>query len=127
MAKFAIGNRDAEKWTIEEVEKIIFQMLDNCKNDKNILCLQDAIHSVDLYSSSLNYLIEKYPVFESIKGDMNSIIIGRINNGALKGLFVPTPAIFRMKQCGEKDESAVDHKNNGASFEPPVIRFKPSE
>ena len=127
MAKFQIGNKEAEKWTFEEVEKIMFQMLDNCKTDENILCLQDAIHSVDLYSSSLNYLIGLYPVFESIKSDMNSIIIGRINKKALKGEFVSTPAIFRMKQCGEKDESAINHQNNGASFEPPIIKFKSSE
>ena len=120
MPKFAIGNKEAEKWTFEEVEKIMFQMLENAKTNKDILCLQDAIFSVNLYSSSLNYLLEIHPVFESIKKDIQDIIVARVNSGALKGDFVSTPAIWRMKQCGEKDESAINHQNNGGAFEQPL-------
>ena len=115
--RFKIGNKAAEKWSEEEVEKIIFDMRDNAETNDSVLCLQDAIRSVDLYSSSLNYLIDKFPVFENIKKDIQDIITARINKGALMGDFVPAPAIWRMKQLGEKDEQELNHKNNGGKFE----------
>ena len=101
---FEIGNKLAEKWTQEETEKIMEQMRENTKNNENILCLQDAIHSVDLYRSGLDYLTDKFPVFGNIKKDIQEIIIGRVNRKALSNEFNATASIFRMKQCGEKDE-----------------------
>lgn len=127
MAQFQIGNKEAEKWEEEDVRLIIEQMRFNATNDSKILCLQDAIHSVNLYSSAMTYFMEKFPVFANIKKDIQDVIVSRVNAKALNNEFNPTASIWRMKQCGEKDESAVDHKNNGASFEPPVIRFKSSE
>ena len=127
MAKFAIGNKEAEKWTEEEARHIIEQMRANAIESDKILCLQDAIHSVDLYSSAMTYFMKKFPVFASIKKDIQEIITARVNAKALNGEFNATASIWRMKQCGEKDESAIDHRNNGASFEPPIIKFKSSE
>lgn len=109
MNEFEIGNKAAEKWTEAEVKKTIEQMRENAHKDSEILCLQDAIFSVDLYSSGLNYLIDKFPVFENIKKDIQDIIISRINKGALKGDLTPSPAIWRMKQCGEKDKVETEH------------------
>ena len=126
MPKFAIGNKEAEKWSEEDVRLIIEQMRSNAENNEKILCLQDAIHSVNLYSSAMTYFMEKFPVFASIKKDIQEIITARVNAKALSGEFNATASIWRMKQCGEKDESAINHQNNGASFEPPVIRFKNS-
>ena len=127
MARFEIGNKEAEKWTEEDTRLIIELMRTNAIDSDKILCLQDATHSVNLYSSGLNYLLDKFPVFEAIKKDIQSIVTARVNAKALTGEFNATASIWRMKQCGEKDESAINHQNNGASFEPPVIRFKPSE
>lgn len=101
--RFKIGNKAAEKWTEEEVEKVMFQMLENARKNEDILSLQDAILSVELYSSSLNYLVNKYPVFENIKSDVQDVIISRINKGGLKGDFNPTVVVWRSKQLGEKD------------------------
>lgn len=127
MAKFQIGNKEAEKWEEEDVRLIIEQMRTNAIKDDKILCLQDAIHSVNLYSSSMTYFMEKFPVFANIKKDIQEIVTSRVNSKALTGEFNATASIWRMKQCGEKDESAINHQNNGASFEPPIIKFKSSE
>ena len=127
MAKFQIGNKEAEKWKEEDVRLIIEQMRTNAIKDDKILCLQDAIHSVNLYSSSMTYFMEKFPVFANIKKDIQEIVTSRVNSKALTGEFNATASIWRMKQCGEKDESAINHQNNGASFEPPIIKFKSSE
>ena len=124
MAQFEIGNKAALKWTESEVRALFEKMLLNARNDDGILCIQDAIMSVDLYMSSVNYLIEKFPVFESLKADINNVIISRINKGALTGQFNPTASIWRMKQSGEKDSSDINHQNNGGKFEQPRIVFK---
>lgn len=111
--RFKIGNKAAEKWTEDEVEKKMFQMLENAKNRSDILCFQDAVLSVDLYPSSINYLINKFPVFNSIKEDIGSIIIARVNKGALQGDFNPTASIWRQKQLGEKDQQYQETKHSG--------------
>jgi len=116
MPVFGKGNKAAEKWTEEEARKLVEKMRDNAKNDISILSLQDAILSVDLYSTSLNYIIDKFPVFETIKKDINDIIIARINKGALKGDYNPTAGIWRMKQLGERDERTVDNKSSDGSM-----------
>lgn len=126
MAQFEIGNKAALKWTEEEVRALFERMLLNARNNDDILCIQDAIMSVDLYMSSVNYLVEKFPVFESLKADINNVIISRINKGALTGQFNPTASIWRMKQSGEKDSSDINHQNNGGKFEQPRIVFKKS-
>jgi len=118
MARFAIGNEDAKKWDEEAVKKIFIQMLENTANDEKILSLQDSILSVDLYSSSINYLVDKYPVFESIKKDIADVIIARINNKALNNEFNATASIWRFKQLGEKDEKVVDNKSSDGTMSP---------
>ena len=114
--RFQIGNKEAEKWTIGTVREIFMKMLKNAKEVETILCLQDAILSVDLYSSSLNYLVEKFPVFENIKKDVQDIILSRINKGALTGTYVASPSIWRMKQLGEAEKQEFNHLNNGGTF-----------
>ena len=114
--RFKIGNEAALKWTEEKVSDIFAKMVENTKNDAKILCLQDAIMSVDLYSSSINYLIDKFPVFENIKKDIQDIIISRINTKVLNNEFNPTASIWRFKQLGEKDEKVIDNKSSDGSM-----------
>lgn len=109
MAKFEIGNKEAEKWTEEDARIIIEQMRTNTVEDSKILCLQDAIHSVGLYRSGMDYLTDKFPVFGNIKKDIQEIITARVNAKALNSEFNATASIWRMKQCGEKD--IVETKN----------------
>lgn len=113
MAQFAIGNKEAEKWTEEEVRLIIEQMRTNATNDSKILCIQDAIHSVNLYSSAMTYFMDKFPVFANIKKDIQDVIVGRVNAKALNNEFNATASIWRMKQCGEEDKQGIDHTTKG--------------
>lgn len=108
---FQLGDKAAEKWTYDEVEKIMHQMRENAKNNNDVLCLQDAIASVDLYTSSLNYLLDKFPNFENIKKDIQDLIIRRINKNALEGDYTPAASIWRMKQLGERDTQYQETKN----------------
>ena len=126
MAQFKIGNKEAEKWTVEDAISMFLHIRDLSKND-NVNSLQDAILKAGYFSSGFYYLLGKFPVLESIKKDCLDIIVAGVNQKSLEGKFPAAPAIWRMKQCGEKDESAINHQNNGASFVPPLIKFKVSE
>jgi hypothetical protein len=125
--RFKIGNKEAEKWTFEEVEKLFEKMYDLALTDSSILCFQGACLAVNYRSSHVDYFIKKFPVFENTKKDIQNVIVNRVNEGALKGTLVSTPAIFRMKQLGEVDESNYNMKNNGGSFETTVSQLSTDE
>ena len=108
MAQFEIGNKEAEKWTEEDAIGIFNQIRQSAKK-VDINSVQAAILDVGLYSSGFYYLLEKFPVLESIKKDIYDIIVSGVNQRALDGTFSAAPSIWRMKQCGEKD--VVETKN----------------
>ena len=92
MAKFEIGNKEAEKWTEEEAIELFLSIRELCK-DSNINSLQDAILKANHYHSGYYYLLKKYPVLDSIKEDSQNIIIAGVNQKALDGTFNPTASI----------------------------------
>jgi hypothetical protein len=114
MARFKIGNKEAEKWTEDAVYDIFSRMLKVAESDDNVLCMQDVLKHPDikLYRSGLDYLVGKFPDFGKYKRDIQDVIISRVNRGAIKGDFAGTPAIFRMKQLGEEDRTTVDSNVN---------------
>lgn len=111
LTRFKIGNKDAEKWTEEEVLDKLEEMYDNSSNDDNILCFKDACISVGYRDSHIDYFFKKFPVFEFYKKDIQSVIVSRINRNALRNKFNATAAIWRMKQLGEKDTAEVKQTN----------------
>ena len=115
MAKFAIGNKEAEKWTEEDAIEIFNKVRDSAKKT-DINSVQAAILDVGLYSSGFYYLLEKFPVLESIKKDIHDIIVSGVNQSALDGTFSAAPSIWRMKQCGEVDKQEVKSDINLTTF-----------
>jgi len=124
MAQFEEGNNAAEKWTEEEATKMFQIIYDNAEADSNILCIQDAFLAIPMRGSTFYYLIEKFPVLDKFKKDIQDVIISRVNKEALRNKFNSTASIWRMKQLGERDEKSVDHTTGGDKFEPPIIKFK---
>jgi hypothetical protein len=106
--RFQIGNKDAEKWTVENAYDLFEEMFLNSEEDNNILCFNDACKSVEFRHSHIEYIIKKFPVFEDYKKDIQETIISRINKEALTNNFNSTASIWRMKQLGERDNKEVD-------------------
>ena len=96
-------------------------MLENAKVDDNILCFQDACQSINWRVSKIDYWIKKIPKLSMYKKDVQDTILSRINKKALLGQHVPAPAIWRMKQLGEKDEQKINHQNNGGEFKSSTV------
>ena len=79
------------------------EMLENAMKDPEILCFQDACLSIGCRSTKIDYWVNKMPVFESYKKEIQNVIISRINNKALNNKFNATQSIWRQKQLGERD------------------------
>lgn len=105
---FKLGDKAAEKWTFEESENVFKEILTEARKNT---CKWYSIQEVVLENNSLiphrtfYYLLEKYPILQSYKKEINDLIIARVNKGALLGDLVPAPAIWRMKQLGETDRT----------------------
>ena len=79
------------------------EMYENSLNDKDILCFQDACLSIGWRPTKVDYWVNKMPIFEDIKKDIQDVIVSRINGKGLKGDYNATMCIWRSKQLGEKD------------------------
>lgn len=112
MAKFEIGNKAAEKWTEEEAIKAFESMLEYATSHNDVLSVQQAYIDFGMPCATYYYLIDKHPVLETIKKGINDLLISRINKGSLVGDYISTPAIWRMKQLGEKDTQHQEINSN---------------
>jgi hypothetical protein len=108
ITSFKVGNKAAEKWTEEEAVNSFELALELTLKDKDILCVQDAFFAIPMRPTTAHYLMDKFPVLEDIKKDINDRVISRVNKGALEGDYNPTAGIWRMKQLGERDERHID-------------------
>jgi len=111
---FKKGDKAAEKWTLSEAKMVFTELIDIVVKDEDFLSFQDVtLYNDKIPYSTFYYLLNKFPILDSFKKQLNDIIISRVNKGALKGDYVSTPAIWRMKQLGEKDQQFQDLTSNG--------------
>lgn len=125
MAQFQHGNQAAATWTEAEAIKLLESMCSYALNDSDVLCFTDACMKCGFSPSHVAYLVDRFPVLETIKKDVQAYITSRINKGALTGDYVSTPAIWRMKQLGEKDQQFQEVTGkDGAPVMTPTFVFK---
>lgn len=98
------GNTFARKWDPEELIKQFELAIEEAKKNDEILCLYDAVDQTDLPLTTYDWYASKDPVLGALKRECQKQISRRINKSALKGEFSSAPAIWRMKQLGERDE-----------------------
>lgn len=108
--RFEIGNRYAQEWTLENALPRFEDALKYAEDDDACLCLQDAIAQTGIPSRSFYELAKNHPVLQSIKQDIAEQIIRRVNRFSLDRISPSpaSPAIWRMKQLGEKDQQYVE-------------------
>jgi len=118
---FKLGDKAAEKWTEEESIKVFEAILMEARKES---CDWYSMQEVVLKNHTLvphrtfYYLLEKFPILQSYKKEINDIIISRVSKGALLGDFVPAPAIWRMKMLGERETTEVINTNINTNVEP---------
>ena len=125
MATFQHGNQAAATWTEEAAVNLLLYMCDFAMHDDDVLCFTDACVKSGYSPSHVAYLVKRFPVLEDIKKDVQNYIASRINKGALTGGYVATPAIWRMKQLGEKDQQFQEVTGkDGTAVTQPMFVFK---
>jgi hypothetical protein len=98
---FKEGNKANEKYDLETAKQVFRQIIDETK-EKDWLSIQEAVvYNGVIPFSTFYYLLTKFPELENLKIELQSIIIARINKGAILGNYAPAPAIFRQKMLGE--------------------------
>lgn len=107
---FEIGNKYAQEWTLENALPRFEDAYKFAYEDSSCLCLQDAIMQTGIPSRTFYQLAKNHDVLQTIKEDIHDVIISRVNRLALDKIApVPaSPAIWRMKQLGERDEQHIN-------------------
>lgn len=103
------GNNYASEWTLENALPRFEDALKRSENDE-CLCMQDAVKNSLIPPTTFYYLADNHEVLKSIKEQINANIIIRINKLALDRISPApaSPAIWRMKQLGERDEQHIN-------------------
>jgi len=110
---FQKGHQWACKRTAEEWLSIFEEMREYLEDQKNeIYSIQDVFTYFRIPHDVFYSKIKGSEEIASIKNDIVAMIISRINKGALLGTYAPSPAIFRLKQLGERDEQHINTTAN---------------
>ncbi len=108
---YNVNNKYNQKHTEEEAENLFWEMFEDVRDDKEMLCVQDVYLNKGIPESTYYWLINNYNTVADIAKDIKAVLLSRINKGSLKGDLVSTPSIWRMKQLGEKDKQEVVNTN----------------
>ena len=111
------GNKYTQEWTLENAQPRFEDALKYAMENDECLCLQDAIFQTGIPVSTFKYLVANQKVLASIKEEIMSAIIIRVNKRAIKNEAPAAAAIWRMKQLGEIDEQ---HVNQTGNTQPPI-------
>lgn len=109
-----IGNKLAEKYTLEEVLPVFEEVIEDAKRGK-YLSIQEAVMHCPYSRQGFYYLCDKFDVLDNLKKELNDIIIAIVNRKGLEGEYNPTSSIWRMKQLGERDKQEVTQTNIDAT------------
>lgn len=102
------GNQYAREWTLENALPRFEDALEYATNNDECLCFQDAIFQSGIPSRTFYHLADNHEVLQTIKQSIADRIISRINRKSLQNIYVAAPAIWRMKQLGEKDQQYLE-------------------
>lgn len=104
-----LGNKYTQEWTLDNAMCRFEDALKYATENESCLCIQDAILQSGIPSRTFYYLADNHEVLRDIKQEINDLVIIRVNKLALDRLnpCPAAPAIWRMKQLGERDEQHV--------------------
>lgn len=105
---FEKGNKYSQEWTLENALPRFVDALEYSRSSDDCLCLQDAIAQTGIPYSTFDYLANNHDVLRLIKESIKNEVIRRVNRLAINDLAPASPAIWRMKQLGERDEQHIN-------------------
>ena len=110
--RFAKGNTCSQSRSLAEWLDL-FQKMKDYLRASDLLSLNELLDKFDVPYSTFKDNCLKYKELNSFRDDLRSILIARINRGAIKNEFNPTSSIWRMKQLGEVDSRDINNNHSG--------------
>jgi hypothetical protein len=115
-----IGNKSAEKWNLKEAT-LFFEKAYEIAKQEGVYHLTDIAVQLDTYQELFSYLIKKYPVFNTIKKKIDTLLVSRLNRGGLEGTLREGMTKFNLSanyNWKEKSEvkNETEHKFTGDPF-----------
>jgi len=106
---FKPNNKEAEKWTLKETESFFNESL-KMSEQKDIYFIGTIASSLKSYRQIYDYLLVKYPVFNTIKEKIDCNIENNLFLAGLTDRDISTPlAIFGLKNSHNwKDKTEVE-------------------
>lgn len=110
-----IGNKIAEKWTLEKAQDLFRQMRDYQLNADNVVFIGQMCDKFNIYIELVSFLADKFKddefVFQTYK-QISTTCQTRLYAGALAGKFRERSALFGLTAnhgwTGERSESKVE-------------------
>lgn len=136
------GNKYHEKWTEKDALKLADDLIawlqveptyeltasGGKRIDKVNLYKIDFLSRRGLSKTKIRDLCNRFPSFCLKIEEADLIQESRLLKYGSENKINTTIAIFSLKNChGYADRQEFDHKNNGASFEPPIITISKYE
>lgn len=132
------GNKYHEKWTEADALKLADDLIEwlqvepeyettlNGRRVENInLYKVDFLSQRGLSKCKISQLCVRFPSFREKIEEADAIQEARLLKYSAMSKINTSVAIFSLKNChGYADRQEFDHKNNGASFEPPIIKIE---
>lgn len=105
-----IGNKNAEKWTFEEAEKLLLEAVEISK-DRDYDFIGEVAKEQGTYHMVYHYLVEKFPTLKYLlEGTKHNCESNCFYNGK-KGNIVPSMAIMNLKSNhGWTDRQEIEQK-----------------
>lgn len=105
------GNKYNEKWTIKASQELFDKALELAKG--GAITLTDIANELDVYTDVFEYICNKHEDFRPVKKRILSQIENNTYKGALNGDYIPSVAIFGLKNNhGWKDKQEITQDIN---------------
>ena len=117
-----VGNKIAEKWTLEKAQDLFRQMREYQLSDESVVFIGQICHYFKIYIELVSYLADKFKhdefVFQTYRA-ISTTSQSRLFIGALNGKFRERSALFGLTAnhdwTGERSESKV-HNDQPATI-----------
>lgn len=122
----AIGNKYAEKWTLETTSDKLEEMLKTLKKNKGIYLMSSLAVKFDLYHQIFSEWADKFPEEQKVSDTIKlikSICQARVQEGGMEGKYKETMSIFTLKVNHGLIPVEKQEVINQAKEEPKTIQF----
>lgn len=113
-----IGNKNAEKWTHEEAEKLLKKAI-TISRGEDYDFIGEVAYDMNLGKSTFTYLVDKFPDLKHLYTEVRENCERNCFKNGKKGNIVPSMAIMNLKSNhGWTDRQEIEQKTTTVELTP---------